>query len=169
MSVINVRTKKTSKIYATALLIIATVIITTMLSSCSSSNRLARSCYHKNVRLEQQFGVCQAVRVGDMLYVSGIAGTGDAPDAMKQAYDALARTLRLHGLTFDNVVTERIYSSKLSEVIDHKGIRLAYYNKIFPVSTWIEVERFKLSENVIEIEITAVIPSSFKIISYDSW
>ncbi len=104
-----------------------------------------------------------------MLYVSGIAGTGDTPDAIKEAYEALARTLRLHGLTFDNVVTERIYSSKLSEMIEHKGIRLAYYNKIFPVSTWIEVERFKLSENVIEIEITAVIPSSFKIISYDSW
>lgn len=166
MSAIIVRTKKRLRPFS---VVITVAILTTLLSSCSSSNRLARSCYHKDVRLEQQFGVCQAVRVGDMLYVSGIVGTGDAPDAIKQAYDALARTLRLHGLSFDNVVTERIYSSKLSEVIDHKAIRIAYYNKIFPVSTWIEVERLKLSENVIEIEITAVIPSSFKIISYDSW
>lgn len=166
MNTINARTKKG----LTACSVVITItILAALLSSCSSSNRLARSCYHKDVRLEQQFGVCQAVRVGDMLYVSGIAGTGDAPDAIKQAYEALARTLRLHGLTFDNVVTERIYSSKLSEMIDHKAIRLAYYGKIFPVSTWIEVERLKLLENVIEIEITAVIPSSFRIISYDSW
>lgn len=166
MNIIIARTKKR---LATCSVVMTITILTVLMTSCSSSSRLARSCYHKDVRLEQQFGVCQAVRVGDMLYVSGIAGTGNAPDAMKQAYESLARTLRLHGLTFDNVVTERIYSSKLNEVIEHKAIRLAFYNKIFPVSTWVEVERLKLSENVIEIEITAVIPSSFKIISYDSW
>lgn len=145
------------------------VLCASSLSSCSSSNLLSRSCYHDNVRLEQQFGVCHAVRVGNMLYVSGVSGTGEASAAIKQAYDSLAKTLRLHGLSFDNVVTERIYSSNLDDIIRHKAIRLAYYGDIFPVSTWVEVERLQLSNRVIELEITAVIPSSFKIISFDSW
>ncbi len=146
-----------------------TLFALVVLASCSNINSMSRSCYHDNVRLERELSVCKAVRVGNMLYVSGIAGSGKTDEAIKEAYGELRRTLALHGLSFDNVVSERIYTEDLEGFLTNKAIRAAYYGRIYPVSTWVEVERLQMTEHVIEIEVTAVIPKQFKIINFDSW
>ncbi len=149
--------------------IIFTLLSLVVLASCSSAGLMSRSCYHDNSRLERELSVCKAVRVGNMLYVSGIAGSGKTDEAIKEAYGELRRTLSIHGLNFDNVVRERIYTEDLNGFLANKAIRAAYYGRIYPVSTWVEVERLQLAEHVIEIEVTAVIPKDFKIINFDSW
>ncbi|MFL0803488.1 MAG: hypothetical protein K6L81_07195 [Agarilytica sp.] len=140
-----------------------------VLASCSNTQSMSRSCYHDNARLERELSVCKAVRVGNMLYVSGIAGSGKTDEAIKEAYGELRRTLAIHGLSFDNVVSERIYTEDLDGFLANKAIRAAYYGRLYPVSTWVEVERLQLADHVIEIEVTAVIPKRFKMINFDSW
>ena len=146
-------------------------IASLMLVGCSTSpNILSRSCYHEDPRIKEEVGMCRAVRVGNTLYISGVSGEGPMPQAIEQAYRKLSRILRLHGLSFDNVISERIYSAELDALVKNKAIRKAYYGDLLPASTWVEVARLYRSENTLEIEATALIPKRrFEVINFDSW
>ncbi|MFL0811139.1 MAG: RidA family protein [Agarilytica sp.] len=142
-------------------------------SACATqqSQDFARSCYHQNKNLEQGLGRCAAVRVGNMLYISGVSGEGEHASAMEAAYRDLGRVLQSHGLSFDNVVSERVYTTNVTEFVKNKAIRKAYFGELLPAASWLEVSRFYQKDRVLELEVTVVIPSTskFDIISYDSW
>ena len=56
--------------------------------------------FHLDEQIEKEVGYSQALRVGDLLYVSGSVGKGEMVAAIRQAYDTLAKTLSAHGLSF---------------------------------------------------------------------
>ncbi len=148
----------------------AFLILPLLLTACANSPNNYRSCYHEDPRIKNETGMCQAVRVGNTLYISGVSGEGPMPQAIEQAYGELSRILRLHGVSVDNVISERIYSNKLDVLIQNKAIRKAYYGELLPASTWVEVARLYRSENTIELEVTALIPQKrFNLINFDSW
>jgi len=107
---------------------------------------------------ENDIGYCQAVRVGQLLYISGTTGAGKMPEAIRGAYDNLAKTLKAHGLTFKDVVKENIYTTDIDALKANNSIRLAFYDKSFPAATWVQVQRLYLPDQIIEIELTAVFP-----------
>ena len=107
---------------------------------------------------EDAIGYRQAVRVGQMLYISGSAAGGEMPDAIRGSYDYLEKTLKAHGLTFKNVVKENIYTTNLDALKANQSVRRAYYGKDFPAATWVQVVRLYNPEQVIEVELIAVFP-----------
>jgi 2-iminobutanoate/2-iminopropanoate deaminase len=107
---------------------------------------------------EDDIGYRQAVRVGKTLYISGTVGAGEMPAAIKSAYDGLEKTLRHFGLTFQHVVKENIYTTKLDELKANLAIRRAYYGQDFPAATWVQVDRLYEPKDVIEVELIAVFP-----------
>lgn len=113
--------------------------------------------FHLNEESENAIGYAQAVRVGDVLYISGSVGAGAMPDAIHQAYEELKKTLAAYGLTFADVVKENVFATKLDDFIQHKDLRNAYYGKDFPAATWVQVDRLYVPELVVEVELTAVI------------
>lgn len=107
---------------------------------------------------EDDIGYRQAVRVGQMLYISGWAGGGAMPDAIRGTYDSLALVLKKHGLTFKDVVKENLYTTDLEAVKANQALRKSYYGKDYPAATWVQVSRLYDADHVIEVELIAFIP-----------
>ena len=107
---------------------------------------------------ENEIGYAEAVRVGNVLYVSGTVGGGAMPDAIKQAYDTIGRTLAAHRLGFQHVVKENIFTTDLDALKTNKDVRKSYYQGDFPASTWVQISRLYDPKNVIEVEIVAIFP-----------
>ena len=107
---------------------------------------------------ENEIGYAQAVRVGNVLYVSGSVGGGAMPDAIKQAFDTIGRTLAAHRLGFQHVVKENIFTIDLDALKTNKDVRKTYYQGDFPASTWVQVARLYNPQYLIEVEVVAVFP-----------
>lgn len=111
---------------------------------------------------ESEIGYVQAVRLGNVLYVSGSVGGGAMPDAIKQAYDTIGRTLAAYQLGFQHVVKENIFTTDLDALKANKDVRKTYYQGDFPAGTWVQVSRLYNPEYVIEVEVQAVFPDENK-------
>lgn len=111
---------------------------------------------------EDEIGYVQAVRVGNVLYVSGSVGGGAMPDAIKQAYDTIGRTLAAYRLGLQHVVKENIFTTDLDALKAYKDVRKTYYQSDFPAGTWVQVSRLYNPEYVIEVEVQAVFPDENK-------
>jgi enamine deaminase RidA (YjgF/YER057c/UK114 family) len=107
---------------------------------------------------EDGIGYRQAVRVGNTLYVSGIAGAGAMSDAIRSVYGELRQTLAHFGLTFAHVVKENIYTTDLDALKANLDVRRACYGKDFPAATWVQVSRLYEPNHVLEVELIAVFP-----------
>lgn len=118
-----------------------------------------RKCYNLDPAFEHKMGYCQAVRVGNTLYISGTAASGDMPVAIRKVYADLKKTLAAHGLGFADVVKESVYATDLEAFIKHHEIRKAMYTGGYPVATWLQVPRLFTPELVVEVELVAVFPS----------
>lgn len=117
-----------------------------------------RKCYNLDPAFEHKMGYCQAVRVGNTLYISGTAASGDMPVAIRKVYADLKKTLAAHGLGFADVVKESVYATDLEAFIKHHEIRKAMYTGGYPVATWLQVPRLFTPELVVEVELVAVFP-----------
>ena len=134
-------------------------LLAAALAGCAAApSQALHSCYHANEAVETSIGFCEAVRSGDKLYISGTVGAGEMPAAMKQAYDALRKTLEAHGLTFANVVKENVYTTDIEAFKKAGDIRKGYYGANLPAATWVEVRRLFLPQFVVEIEVVAEYP-----------
>ena len=107
---------------------------------------------------EDDIGYRQAVRVGQLLYISGSAAAGEMPDALRGAYGNLDKILKAHGLTFKNVVKENVYTTNLEALKANQALRKTYYGKDFPAATWVQVVRLYQPDHVLEVEVIAVFP-----------
>lgn len=109
---------------------------------------------------ENGIGYTQAIRVGDVLYLSGTVGRGATlEEQMASAYRNIARTLEHYGATLADVVRETIYTTDMEALQRAIPARKVIYGNRFPAATWVQVERLFSPPILLEIEITAVIGS----------
>nr|WP_298128519.1 Rid family hydrolase [uncultured Pseudoxanthomonas sp.] len=143
---------------------------------------LNRSVENFGMPWERAFGYCQAVRVGQTIYLSGqlahdqqgnligpavlddqgriIDGSNSAIQ-MKATYANAAALLGRYGLTLSNVVEETIYAVDFVAAFAAAGdIRRAAYESDWPqcASTMVGTTRLALPEQLIEISMTAIVP-----------
>src|SRR5262249_29110442 len=125
--------------------------------------------YHFNETMERQFGYAQAIRAGNLLFVSGTAAldetftpaqVGNEEGQYRMIYEQLKETLRAHSLDFSNVVKETLYAKNLDSFISvGNAVRKRYYaDCYFPALTAVELTRVALSGNVVEIDLIAMFP-----------
>jgi len=122
------------------------------------ATKSASECFHVNAAAETEIGYCEAVRVGNTLYVSGSVGSGEMPLAIKRAYTTLQKTLAARGLGFANVVKETVFATDLDAFIQNKDVRKQFYGANTPAATWVQVARLYQPAYVVEVELTAVFP-----------
>ena len=118
----------------------------------------APSCRHQNEAVERSIGFCQAVRVGDVLYVSGVTGAAPMDAAVPRVYEQLGRILEANGLTFADVVKETVYATDLDAFIKLRDARKPFYGSWLPAATWVQVQRLYLPSLVVEVELVAHYP-----------
>ncbi|AOS43274.1 Endoribonuclease L-PSP [Lacunisphaera limnophila] len=109
---------------------------------------------------EDDIGYRAAVRVGDTLYISGIAAAGPMPAAIASVYGELKSVLAAHGLTFAHVVKENLHTTDLEAVKAHQPLRRAWYGQDFPAATWVQISRLYQPDQILEVELIAVFPAA---------
>lgn len=108
-----------------------------------------------------------AVRWGDLLFVSGCAGvTADgqvaAPDVTGQAevaHEHLGRALRAAGTDFAHVLKVTVYLTRMADRAAVNEVRKRFFGNARPASTLVEVSALIFPELLIEIEAVAGIPA----------
>jgi enamine deaminase RidA (YjgF/YER057c/UK114 family) len=108
------------------------------------------------------------VLIDKTLYISGsvavdqngrLVAPGDMAGQMRAAYTNIRRTLAAHGVGFDEVVKETIYTTNMDALLKASDLRFEYYDKErLPTTSWVQVQRLVDPGFMVEIEAVAELP-----------
>ncbi len=116
--------------------------------------------------LEKEIGFSRAVRVGNVIFVSGtapiaqdgsVAALGDVYGQTKRCLEIIKDVIRKVGGDLQDVVRTRIMLTDISKWKEAARAHGEIFSEIQPVCTFVEVNRFINPEWLIEIEADAVI------------
>jgi 2-iminobutanoate/2-iminopropanoate deaminase len=120
--------------------------------------------------LQKDVGFTQAVRIGDMVYLSGtaallpdftVAHPGDFDAQLDFVYRAIGKTLAAFGAAHKDIVRETMYVTDMQKLRDAIPQRKLFYGNgtgPFPASTGVEIKALVLPDLMIEVEVTARVP-----------
>jgi 2-iminobutanoate/2-iminopropanoate deaminase len=158
--------------------VIVLIIITGSCSSCCKTKETTAEVkpvqnempeyFNLRPEVEKAYGYTHAVRIGNDLKISGavsmddkgiLIAAGNMDQQMKNCYSDLEKILKHYGYTFDDVVVENVFTTKMDEFIKVSGYRNTIYKKQFPTGTWLEVKGLALTGQLIEIDMEAHKPN----------
>jgi 2-iminobutanoate/2-iminopropanoate deaminase len=108
-----------------------------------------------------------AVRAGDLLFVSGIVGVDANGDLVggddvvaqaRQVFENIGAILAAASCAFGDVVKVTIYLTDVDDRPKINPVRQAVFGQTRPASTLVEVPRLAVDGAKIEVECVAVIP-----------
>ncbi len=109
-----------------------------------------------------------AVRAGDLLFVSGIVavdsggnlvGGGDVVAQARQVFENLRAVLAAAGCGFEDVVKVTIFLTDVDDRPLINPLRQEVFGATRPASTLVEVSRLAVEGAKVEVEAVAVVPS----------
>lgn len=114
---------------------------------------------------EEKMGYCRAVRIGNIIEVSGTVAIVDgekvkAGDAYAQTLNILERVekvLEEAGAGMKDVVRTRIFTTNISQFDNIAKAHVAYFKDIKPTTGIYEISNLISPEYMVEIEFTAIL------------
>lgn len=115
---------------------------------------------------EPIFGYSRAVKVGNMVFVSGstaiqpdgtVAGVGDAYTQTVVALRTIEKALQQAGASLKHVVRTRMFATNLSHTDAIGKAHAEFFRDIRPAATLVEITRLVHPDMLIEVEADAVI------------
>ena len=100
-----------------------------MLCVQAQDNIIAKEKWHWNGSQDTTAGYAQAVRVGNVLYISGTVARDVSPDGIRNVYMALQKVLEQYGASFQNVVKENLYTTDIESMKKYNYVRKAFLQK----------------------------------------
>lgn len=130
----------------------------TGIAGFAQNNNIQKQKFHWGRDQDTTAGYTQAVKVDNILYISGTVSRGDAATALKNIYTNLERTLTHYGATFQNVVKETLFTTDIEAVKQNNHARKPFYKGDYPSATWVQISRLYMPEVMIEVELVAHLP-----------
>jgi reactive intermediate/imine deaminase len=118
---------------------------------------------------EDVIGFSRAVRVGDLVFVSGtvawgpdgkLVGKGDVYAQAKQTLANIEGYLREAGATLKDVVRTRIYLTDIGRWQEVAQAHREAFGDVRPASSMLEISRLAEPEMLVEIEAVAVLSAA---------
>jgi enamine deaminase RidA (YjgF/YER057c/UK114 family) len=128
---------------------------------------MERKQISSNTVWEDSYGYSRAVRIGNMVFVSGTTSTDEngivtgAKNPYAQTVQALKnieRALNQAGATLENVVRTRIFITNMAFADTIGKAHKEVFGNIRPATTMVQVQRLISPDMLVEIEADAVIP-----------
>jgi enamine deaminase RidA (YjgF/YER057c/UK114 family) len=114
---------------------------------------------------EPQVGFCRAVRVGDIIAVSGTAplspdgltvGTGHVAAQARRCFEIIADALDRLGADISDVVRTRVFLTRIEDWKQVAEVHGEFFRNIRPAATFVQVTRFIDPDWLVEIEADAI-------------
>ena len=113
---------------------------------------------------EDKMGYCRAVRIGNIIEVSGTVAIVDgekvkADDAYAQTINILERVkvvLEDLKVTMEDVIRTRIFTTDISTFEDVATAHALFFKDIKPTTGFYEINKLVAPEYLVEIEFTAI-------------
>ena len=123
----------------------------------AQNNGIKKEKWHFGNALQQDTsaGYVQVVKVENVLYISGAVATDVTPEGITRVYQALERSLKSFGATFQNVVKENLYTTDMEAMKKYNAARKVFYKGDFPAATWMGVSRLFMADAKLEVELIA--------------
>jgi enamine deaminase RidA (YjgF/YER057c/UK114 family) len=116
---------------------------------------------------EPEIGFSRAVRVGNVVAVSGTApiapdgstaGIGDAAAQMRRCLEIVRVALENAGASLDDVIRTRTFLARIADWRAVGQVHGEYFRETRPASTMVQVARFIDPAWLVEVEADAVVP-----------
>lgn len=129
---------------------------------------MARTRIDSGTEWEARVGYSRAVRVGDLVFVSGTTATdddgrvvapGDPEAQARYILEKIRRALEAAGASLSDVVRTRIYVTNADDWEAVGRAHAAYLGDVRPANTLVEVSRLVGTGYLVEIEADAVVGS----------
>ncbi len=117
--------------------------------------------------LEEQYGYSRAVRIGNIVKVSGTCstdgegntyGVGDVTQQVARCFEIIGSALEGAGATLGDIVINRIYLTNIDDAAAAGSAHGAIFGEVRPACTMMAVGALVRSDFLVEIECEAVIP-----------
>ncbi len=131
-----------------------------LLTIQAQDQTIQKEKWHWDNELKQDTsaGYVQVVKVDNILYISGAVARDVTPEDITRVYQALERSLKSFGATFQNVVKENLYTTDMEAMKKHNDARKVFYKGDFPAATWVQVARLYMHDARLEVELIAHLP-----------
>ena len=138
------------------IMLIFSVILHCQLTA--QDNTIKKEKFHWGRDQDTSAGYAQAVKINNVIYISGSVSREITPEGIRRVYEALEKTLQHYGATFQNVVKENLYNTDIEAMKQHNAARKAFYKNDFPAATWVQISRLFTTEAKLEVELVAYLP-----------
>ena len=131
-----------------------------LMTLCAQDPTIQKEKWHWGNALKQDTsaGYVQVVKVDNILYISGAVARDVTPEGITRVYQALEKSLKSFGATFQNVVKENLYTTDMEAMKKNNDARKAFYKGDFPAATWVQISRLFMPDAKLEVELIAHLP-----------
>jgi len=122
--------------------------------------------YSSGTKWEPIVGYSRAIRVGELVHVSGttatdkqgnVVGIGNARVQTTQALNNIKTALEAVGARLDDVVRTRIYVTDITKWEEISTVHGEFFKNILPASSMVEVKNLINPQMLVEIEADAIV------------